>query len=167
MFMRSIIVIAHNIRSAHNIGSIFRSSDCFGVSEIILSGYSPYPAVDNDTRLPHIVHKLTDQIHKTALGAEKTVPYSYSKEIPLDALANRGYSLVALEQSLNSTVLSSYTPSDKIALILGEERYGITKDILERCETTLEIPQQGDKESLNVSVAAGICLYHLSQTSYT
>ncbi len=165
--MRSIIVVAHNIRSAHNIGSIFRSADCFGIAEIILSGYSPYPAVDNDTRLPHIVHKVSDLIHKTALGAEKTVPYSYSEQIPLSVLTDRGYSLVALEQSTDSTLLSSYRPPEKIALIIGEERFGITPDILKQCQTILEIPQVGLKESLNVSVATGICLYQLSQTSYT
>ncbi len=165
--MRSIIIVAHNIRSTHNIGSIFRSADCFGASEIILSGYSPHPAVDNDTRLPHIVHKLTEQIHKTALGAEQTIPYSYTEQIPFDDLTKRGYTLVALEQSERSILLSTYSPPEKIALIIGEERYGITQEILEKCETILEIPQHGIKESLNVSVATGICLYHMSQTSYT
>ncbi|MEO5690853.1 MAG: TrmH family RNA methyltransferase [Candidatus Saccharimonadales bacterium] len=165
--MSGIIVIAHNIRSAHNIGSIFRSADCFGVSELILCGYSPYPAIDDDSRLPHIVDKLTQQIHKTALGTENTVPYSYSEAPPLDELKKRGYSLVALEQSTASTLLATYNPPEMVALIIGEERFGITQDILDRCDTILEIPQYGTKESLNVSVATGICLYHLSQTSYT
>lgn len=165
--MSSIIVIAHNIRSTHNIGSIFRSADCFGVSEVILSGYSPYPSIDGDKRLPHIIEKLTHQIHKTALGAEATVPYSYSEFPPLDEVLKRGYTLIALEQSESSIPLVTYAPADKVALIIGEERFGITPDILERCDTILEIPQYGTKESLNVSVATGICLYQLSQTSYT
>ena len=73
--MPEIVVIAHNIRSTHNVGAIFRTSEGFGVSKIILSGYTPYPALANDPRLPHIARKLTSQIHKTALGAEEIVPF--------------------------------------------------------------------------------------------
>ncbi len=73
--MPDIILIAHNIRSTHNVGSLFRTAEGFGVNKIILSGYSPYPKVQNDPRLPHIYEKLTDQIHKTALGAEEMVPF--------------------------------------------------------------------------------------------
>ena len=73
--MPELIVIAHNIRSTHNVGAIFRTSEGFGVTKIILSGYSPYPTLDHDSRLPHISRKLTDQIHKTALGAEVIVPF--------------------------------------------------------------------------------------------
>ena len=165
--MTDIIVIAHNIRSTHNIGAILRSADCFGVSEVIMSGYSPYPQIENDSRLPHIAQKLTGQIHKTALGAELTVPVSYSEHVPIEMLQSRGYSLIALEQSASSIELPVYSPPKKVALILGEERFGITSDILETCESIVEIPQMGSKESLNVSVATGICLYHLRQKEYT
>ncbi len=73
--MPEIIVIAHNIRSTHNVGAIFRTAEGFGIAKIILSGYTPYPTLPSDTRLPHISSKLTGQIHKTALGAEEFVTF--------------------------------------------------------------------------------------------
>lgn len=160
--MPEIIVIAHNIRSTHNVGAIFRTSEGFGVVKIILSGYTPYPRIAGDIRLPHIAEKLTDQIHKTALGAETMVPFEYVEQPPLDDLKNQGYRIVALEQSDTSTLLPDYTPPQKIALLLGEEVHGITADLLAQCDDTIEIPMKGQKESFNVSVAAGIAVYALS-----
>ena len=160
--MPDIIVIAHNIRSTHNIGSIFRTSEGFGVSKIILSGYSPYPTIPGDSRLPHISAKLTDQIHKTALGAEAMVPFEYQESPDFDTLRSLGYRIVGLEQDKRSVMLNTYAAPDKIALLLGEEVEGITNDMRDACDDLVEIPMVGQKESFNVSVAVGIALYALS-----
>lgn len=160
--MPEIIVIAHNIRSTHNIGSIFRTCEGFGVSRIILSGYSPYPKHAQDSRLPHIADKLTAQIHKTALGAEEMILFDYQPTPDLDSLRTEGFTIVGLEQDASSIPLAKYTPNPKIALILGEEVEGITQELRDKCDTLIEIPMHGKKESFNVSVAAGIALYHLT-----
>lgn len=160
--MPDIIVIAHNIRSTHNVGAIFRTAEGFGIKKIILSGYTPYPAIDHDTRLPHIALKLTSQIHKTALGAETLVPFEYQEFPDLTALKNKGYRIVALEQAPTSITLQNYETPEKIALVLGEEVHGIPYEVLDQCEDILEIPMVGQKESFNVSVAAGIAMYQLS-----
>lgn len=160
--MPDIIVIAHNIRSTHNVGSIFRTSEGFGVSKIILSGYTPYPVMPSDTRLPHIADKLTAQIHKTALGAESMVPFEYQPAPDLAALKTAGYRIVGLEQDARSIMLGDYTAPDKIVLLLGEEVNGITSDMRSQCDDLVEIPMVGQKESFNVSVAAGIALYQLT-----
>jgi tRNA G18 (ribose-2'-O)-methylase SpoU len=160
--MPEIIVIAHNIRSTHNIGSIFRTCDGFGISKIIVSGYSPYPKLPNDTRLPHLVEKLTDQIHKTALGAENTVPFEHQEVPDFKSLKKQGFTIVGLEQNQRSVFLKDYKRPDKIALLLGEEVFGITNDMVNKCDDLVEIPMHGKKESFNVSVAAGIALYALT-----
>jgi len=160
--MPEIIVIAHNIRSTHNVGSIFRTAEGFGVTKIILSGYSPYPHIAGDTRLPHIYEKLTSQIHKTALDAEVMVPFEYIESPPLEQLKAAGYRLVALEQEDRSINLADYETPDKIALLIGEEVHGIEADLLAQCQDVLEIPMVGQKESFNVSVATGIALYALT-----
>ena len=160
--MPEIIVIAHNIRSTHNVGAIFRTSEGFGVKKIILSGYTPYPKLEQDTRLPHISSKLTSQIQKTALGAEEIVPFEYQETPNITWLKSNGYRIVGLEQDARSAALSSYSSPEKITLILGEEVHGIPADLLKECEDILEIPMVGKKESFNVSVAAGIALYQLS-----
>ncbi len=160
--MPEIIVIAHNIRSTHNIGSIFRTCEGFGVSKLIISGYSPYPKLTNETRLPHIYNKLTDQIHKSALGAELLVDFDYIDTPNIELLKSEGYEIVALEQADNSIDLHDYKPSSKIVLLLGEEVNGITKELIEKCDTIVEIPMVGKKESFNVSVATGIALYQMS-----
>ena len=160
--MPEIIVIAHNIRSTHNIGSIFRTCEGFGVKKIILSGYSPYPKLQGDDRLPHLAEKLTDQIHKTALGAETMVVFEH-RDIPnFDQLKQHGFQIVGLEQDNRSIPLNDYKAPDKIALLIGEEVNGIPDDLRAMCDDLLEIPMQGQKESFNVSVATGIALYALS-----
>ena len=159
--MSEIIVIAHNIRSTHNIGSIFRTCDGFGVEKLIISGYSPYPTDTSDPRLPHIATKLTNQIHKSALGAETFVTFEYQDMPDIQSLRNDGYAIIGLEQTPSSTALNDYQPDAKIALILGEEVEGIADDLLKQCDQTVEIPMYGQKESFNVSVATGIALYHL------
>lgn len=160
--MPDIIVIAHNIRSTHNVGSIFRTSEGFGISKIILSGYTPYPVMPSDTRLPHIADKLTAQIHKTALGAESMVPFEYQPVPDFAKLKTAGYRIVGLEQDARSIMLDDYTAPDKIVLLLGEEVDGITPDMRSQCDDLVEIPMVGKKESFNVSVAAGIALYQLT-----
>ncbi|MGH7218048.1 MAG: TrmH family RNA methyltransferase [Candidatus Microsaccharimonas sp.] len=160
--MPEIIVIAHNIRSTHNVGAIFRTAEGFGIKKIILSGYTPYPKITGDTRLPHIAEKLHTQIHKTALGAELLVPFEYQETPNLTALQSSGYRIAGLEQAATSITLPSYAAPEKIALLLGEEVHGIPEELLQHCEDILEIPMAGKKESFNVSVAAGIALYQLS-----
>lgn len=159
--MPEIIVIAHNIRSTHNVGAIFRTSEGFGVSKIILSGYTPYPRTLRDIRLPHIADKLTNQIHKTALGAEKIVPFEYQEMPNFESLKSAGFTVVGLEQDTKSIMLPNYTPPTKIALLLGEEVEGISNDLRLQCDDLIEIPMVGKKESFNVSVATGIALYAL------
>ncbi len=160
--MSEIIVIAHNIRSTHNIGSIFRTCEGFGVSKLIISGYSPYPKLPNDPRLPHIEAKLTLQIHKTALGAETMTPFEHQETPDLNLLKRQGFTVIGLEQDKNSISLKEYVVPQKIALLLGEEVGGITNDLRNQCDNLVEIPMVGQKESFNVSVAIGIALYALT-----
>lgn len=160
--MREIILIAHNIRSTHNVGAFFRTADGFGISKIIFSGYTPYPTIDGDTRLPHFADKITRQIHKTALGAETAVPFARYDEPPLQELKSEGYTLVGLEQDDRSVLLPDYIAPDKVALLLGNEIDGVYPDHRLLCDALIEIPMRGMKESFNVSVAAGIAMYHLS-----
>lgn len=159
--MPEIIVIAHNIRSTHNVGAIFRTCEGFGVKKIIFSGYTPYPHIPSDSRLPHIAEKLTAQIHKTALGAETMVPFEYQETPEIRQLRVQGYSIVGLEQDEISVLLPNYAPPAKIALLLGEEVKGIGTELRNQCDDLIEIPMRGQKESFNVSVAAGIALYGL------
>lgn len=156
-----IVVIAHNIRSLYNLGSIFRTAEGFGVDKIYLSGYT---AQFNDA-LPHVRDKNLKQLHKTALGAEIIVPSESSKDVKMliSDLKQQGFCVVGLEQDPRSQKLSEYMSSDKIALLLGEEVQGITADLRELCDDIVEIPMRGQKESFNVSVATGIALYELSK----
>ena len=168
--MLEIIVIAHNIRSTHNVGAIFRTCEGFGVQRLILSGYTPYPdlalqptppqcayqpeeTVRADPRLPHIREKITRQIHKTALGAEALVPFDYQPELDLEQFA--GYRIVALEQAPTSVSLQQYQPPSKLV-------HGIPAETLMLVDDIIEIPMYGQKESFNVSVATGIALYALT-----
>jgi len=160
--MPEIIIVAHNIRSTHNVGAIFRTAEGLGIKKIILSGYTPYPQQSKDSRLPHISAKLTSQIHKTALGAELIVPFDHQEQPPITALKESGYRIVALEQAARSIPLQTYKAPQKVALVLGEEVEGIPPELLALCEDVLEIPMVGQKESFNVSVAAGIALYQLA-----
>lgn len=160
--MSEIIVIAHNIRSTHNIGSIFRTSEGFGVKKIIISGYSPYPKTINDKRLPHIAEKLTAQIHKTALGAENMVSFEYQEQPDLFAIKSQGFQVIGLEQHKKSINLNDYKSTQKVALLIGEEVHGIPPELMNQCDNFVEIPMVGKKESFNVSVATGIALYQMT-----
>lgn len=163
-----ITLLLHNIRSTHNVGSLFRTAEGLGVAKIILSGYTPYPDLSlvglHDPRLPHIAEKLTAQIHKTALGAESMVPFIYVEDVREwldDNAAGEKLPLVALEQSERSVMLPDFQPPEKLALLLGEEVHGVNEDLLACCDHIVEIPMFGQKESFNVSVAGGIALYEL------
>lgn len=161
-----IVVIAHNIRSTHNVGAILRTADGFGVQMVFLTGYTPYPGQPGDTRLPHLRQKITQQIHKTALGAEQTVATQYRERVePLLAeLREQSYELLALEQDPRAKPLPNFQPKlQKVALLLGEEVAGTASHLLDMCDAIVEIPMHGHKESFNVSVAAGIALYQLSK----
>ena len=160
--MRKIIVIAHDIRSTHNVGALLRTAECMGVEHVFLTGYTPYPTKNNDSRLPHIANKLSKQIHKTALGPEDTIAWSQNDDITsvIRSIKNDGYMLVALEQDKNSIPLTNFNPPDKCALLIGREVEGIDRQLLAMCESIVEIPQFGKKESLNVVQAVAIALYH-------
>lgn len=163
--MPEIIVVAHNIRSTFNVGAIFRTCEGFGANKIILSGYTPYPVINNDSRLPHISEKLTEQIHKTALGAEKMIDFEYQETLDLASLKKGGFRIVGLEQNAKSIPIQTYVTPKKVALILGEEVEGIPTNILDQCDDLIEIQMKGMKESFNVSVACGIALYALTTSA--
>jgi tRNA G18 (ribose-2'-O)-methylase SpoU len=143
-------VILHNIRSAYNVGSIFRTADAVGIEKIYLTGYTPNPAKDK-------------KIEKTALGAEKYVSWQSYKNLNylLNKLKKEGFKIVALEQSEKSIPYYKFKPQFDLVLILGNEVRGLNKKILEKCDYVLEIPMFGKKESLNVAVAFGIVAYDL------
>jgi len=166
--MTKLAVIAHNMRSTHNVGSLLRTADGLGVDLVCLSGYTAYPAKENDERLPHLAKKLDAQIHKTALGAEHTVKWRHDDtlEQAIKNLKEDGYTIIALEQNEKSILLSEFTNRpDNIALLLGSERDGLSKEELEYADQIIEIPMKGSKESFNVVQAAAICLYTLSNLS--
>lgn len=161
--MPQITLILHNIRSAHNVGAIFRTAEGFGVHEIVISGYTPYPLSNGDTRLPHIAAKLDKDIHKTALGAERIVPFCRIERLDDWLKTNQEkLPLIALEQSPDSVPLYEFQAPEKFALLLGEEVNGISEEHLGLTSAIIEIPMRGQKESFNVSVATGIALYSLN-----
>lgn len=160
---REIIIIAHDMRSAHNVGSLIRTADGLGVSKLYLTGYTPYPLEPNDTRLPHIANKLARQITKTSLGAETMLNWEHHDDIDslLLHLADQSYKLCALEQTPKARQLNKFSSPDKIALVLGNELSGIDNKILQLCDIHLEIPMLGKKESFNVVQAAAMAMYQL------
>lgn len=160
--MRDIVVIAHNMRSTHNVGSLLRTADGLGISKVYLTGYTPYPKLTNDSRLPHEATKLANQINKTALGAENTVPWTHNPDIQavIADLKKSGYLIVALEQTENSTSLPEFRLSKKLVVITGREVEGLEPETLALCDLILEIPMFGKKESYNVVQAAAMALYH-------
>ena len=150
-------VIAHNIRSLHNVGSIFRTADVFGVTKIYLTGYTVRP--------DYYVH--AGKIGKVALGAEKFIAWEYHKSAikVIKQLKTQGVSIVALENNAKSIIISKFKPKFPLALVLGEERRGVSRSIINLCDKVVEIPMQGKKESLNVSVAFGIAAFWVSQST--
>lgn len=148
-----IIIILDDIRSLHNIGSVFRTSDAFLIEKIYLCGITATPP--------------NKEIHKTALGATETVTWKYQKEVlsVIEQLKNENYKVFAIEQVENATFLQNFEvkKEEKYALIFGNEVYGVNQKAIEICNGTIEIPQLGTKHSLNVSVSTGIVIWDLFQ----
>ncbi len=155
-----LIIIAHNIRSAHNVGAFFRTADGAGVSKIYLTGYTCAPFNEEKDV---IETKAQRSLGKTALGAVKFVKWEKRESIfeLLQELKEKKFQILALEKTENSQNIFSFENKFPCALILGNETRGIDKKILEVCDDVLEIPMRGKKESLNVSVAAGVAMYAL------
>jgi len=157
---REIVVVIHNIRSILNVGAILRTCECLGITRAFATGWTPSP----DHGLPHVREKIAQELHKTALGAEGIVDFQYRDDVAelLTWLKNDGFRVVGLEQDDRAISLPDYQPSQKIAVLLGEEVHGLTPELRDRCNDLIEIPMRGQKESFNVSVAAGIVLYGLA-----
>lgn len=151
--MKDLKIILHNVRSMHNVGAAFRSADAFGISEILIGGFTPLPP--------------RPEISKTAIGAEKFVDWDHFEDESLlfDPLKDGGYHIIGIEQTDNSIHLPDYSPpaDKKLCLIFGNEVTGIDKEILPHVDTFVDIPQYGNKHSLNVSVAVGVTLYGFLQ----
>ena len=144
-----IYILLNNIRSLHNVGSIFRTSDGAGIKKIFLCGQTGYPP--------------RDEISKTAIGAEEIVPWQYYID-PIDCikkLKKKGVQIIALEQTDKSIDYKKFKPKYPTCLIVGHEIDGVSDEILELCDDAIEIPMKGEKKSLNVSVAFGIAIYEL------
>ncbi len=148
-----IVVVLDHVRSLYNVGSVFRSSDAFRIEGVCLCGITAQP--------PH------PEIHKTALGAEESVSWKYFEhtEDAVSWLKQQGYKVLAVEQCEGSTMLQDFVrqPEEKYAVVLGNEVKGVQQQVVDMCDGCLEIPQYGTKHSLNVSVTAGIVLWHLSK----
>jgi len=158
---RDIVVIADNIRSAHNVGSLLRTCEGLGVKKVYLTGYTPYPDKTDDQRLPHIANKVTKRIIKTSLGAESTVNWDFKENFNslIEDLKNLDYEIVAVELTKDAIKLNEFKVPKKIAFIFGNERTGIEKQHLELTDRTVFIPMLGSKESFNVVQAAAMVLY--------
>ena len=146
-----VIVILDNIRSFHNVGSVFRTADAFRFEQIILCGITPQP--------PH------REIHKTALGATESVEWYY-QENTIDVVKDlklKGVQVLSLEQTSDSVMMQDFKPNKdlKYAIVLGNEVFGVQQEVIDLCDSVIEIPQEGTKHSLNVSVSAGMLMWHL------
>ncbi len=151
-----VIAVLDNIRSMHNVGSVFRTADAFLIEGICLCGYTPQP--------PH------RDIHKTALGATETVDWIHSPTTmqAVQQLKERGYKIFAVEQAEGSISLEKFIlqQDEKIAVVFGNEVEGVNSEVLKICDGCIEIPQLGMKHSLNISVAAGIVFWKLSEPRF-
>ena len=144
-----VVLVLDNVRSAHNTGSAFRTADAFGVDKIYLGGICPVPP--------------SPELRKVALGAEEVVPFEHVQDVPslVRQLQADGYTVVAVEQTVHSVKLDKFTrePGRKYALVFGNEVEGVQQEVVDACDFSLEIPQQGTKHSLNVSVSVGVVLW--------
>ena len=144
-----LVIVLDNVRSLHNVGAVFRTSDAFVVEKLLLCGITSTPP--------------NAEIHKTALGAEFTVEWEYAEDTPTAVmqLKEAGYTLFAVEQAEGSIPLPELqlNPAQKYAVILGNEVKGVQQSVIDGCHACIEIPQYGTKHSLNVSVAAGIVIW--------
>ena len=147
-----LVVVLDNIRSAHNVGSAFRTADAFGIDKVLLCGISAVPP--------------SAEIRKSALGAEDAVPWEHFDDAleAVNALHGQGYTVLAVEQTVHSLKLGRdfhREPGRKYALVFGNEVYGVQQDVVDACDLSLEIPQSGTKHSLNVSVSVGVVLWEM------
>ena len=156
--MNEIALLLHNIRSSHNVGSIFRTADAAGVKKMYLSGYKPRP-IDRFGR-------VQKDIAKTALGAEKYLSWEYYKSLArlISKLKREGWKIVGIEQDARAKNYHSLKLKSKTLFIFGNEVRGLSGSLRKKCDTLIEIPMRGKKESLNVSVAAGIVLFQVVET---
>lgn len=166
-----LVVVLDDVRSLYNVGSVFRSSDAFRVEAIYLCGITATP---DDVRgedgavIRSCSLKASQEIHKTALGAEESVAWRYfnSAVEAVESLRADGYEVIAVEQCHGSTMLGDFRPSPsdkkKYAVVLGNEVKGVHQEVVDKCDRCLEIPQYGTKHSLNVSVTAGIIIWHFA-----
>ena len=147
-------LLLDNIRSAYNVGAIFRTADGAGVAKVIIGGYTPAPT-DRFGR-------VQAEIKKTSLGASETMTWEKVDTLAkmICKLQSEGFTVVAVEQTPNAQSLPDFVEPTKVAYVLGNEIEGVGEDVLALVDTAVEIPMLGQKESLNVSVAAGIVLYH-------
>lgn len=147
-----LVVVLDNVRSQHNIGAVFRTADAFRIERIMLCGLCCCPP--------------NQEIHKTALGAELTVEWMYFKDTKdaIVELKKDGYKVYSVEQAQGSTMLDNWSAKDneKVAIVLGHEVFGVQQEIVDMSDGCIEIPQFGTKHSLNVSVAAGIVMYEIT-----
>ena len=150
---RGVSVVLDNIRSAHNVGSAFRTGDAFGVDRIYLGGICPVPP--------------SPELRKVALGAEEVVPFQHVPDVValVEQLKEQGYTVVAVEQTVHSVKLDQFRPEPgrRYALVFGNEVSGVQQEVVDAADFALEIPQQGTKHSLNVSVSVGVVLWGLIQ----
>lgn len=152
--LQNFVLVLPNIRSGHNVGAIFRTADGAGVDKLYLTGYTPCP--------PHV------QIDKVSLGAETWMSWEYRKQAGrlLKELKEMGYTIVALEQTKTSKNIFTWKPTFPLALVLGNEKIGVSKSLLKYCDESVEIPMRGKKNSLNVSVAAGVAMYQTQNSIF-
>jgi tRNA G18 (ribose-2'-O)-methylase SpoU len=148
---RPLVLVLDGLRSHHNVGSMFRTADAFAFERLFLCGITPCP--------PH------REIHKTALGATESVNWLYEQNT-LDCvkrLREDGFKVYALEQAENSVSLETLevNPREKYALVVGNEVFGVQQEVIDACNAVVEIPQEGTKHSLNVSVSAGMLMWHV------
>ena len=160
--MRQLVLIAHNLRSTHNVGSLLRTAEGLGIDRVYLTGYTPYPLKTKDTRLPHLAAKIDRQIHKTALDAEALLDWQHAVDVfeVIRRLKVGGYQIVAVEQTAHSIPLPEFEPGERVALLVGREVEGVEPEVLTACDAAVEIPMFGQKESFNVVQAAAMSLYH-------
>src|SRR3989344_2937471 len=153
--MKETILILHDIRSAQNVGAMFRTAEAVGVTKIYLTGYTPAP-------LDRFGRERKD-VAKSALGAEKLVKWEAKKSLfaVIRGLREQGYFIVAVEKSPKSVDYKKVRAKNKTAFIVGNEVTGLSSAILEKCDVVAEIPMKGKKESLNVSVALGVALFRI------
>lgn len=149
-----LIVVLDDVRSMYNVGSVFRTGDAFRIEAVCLCGITSTPP--------------STEIHKTALGAEDSVRWKYFPTAleAVESLKTEGYEVYAVEQAHGSTMLQNFTPIDnkRYAVVLGNEVKGVHQEVIDASDGCLEIPQFGTKHSMNVSVTAGIIIWHFAQT---